>query len=97
MAYPNFIELYKTNRKQFDMYLKMFHKENPHLDAFTCEMILRTPPERVEEIMTMYERGELVDDTKGGESFVIESATIHHPDDIEPPREIKVELIEELK
>lgn len=92
----DFIKLYDSDRKSFARYAKMFQKENPHLDLFTCEMILRTPVDRIDKLLDAYESGEIVDDTEGGKSFVIESATIHHPDDgdVEPrPIEVSVERI----
>lgn len=95
MTFPDFAKMYKENREQFDVYLKQFHKEYPKLDLFTAEMILRTPVERADEIMAMYASGELKDSKESGKTFVIESATIHHPDDNEEPKPITVELIEE--
>lgn len=93
----NFDKLYTENRESFNLYLKQFHKEYPKLDLFTCEMILRTPKDRIDEIMAMYESGELKDPSpeESGKTFVINSATIHHPDDEEPPKPITIELIEE--
>ncbi len=95
MPSVNFIELYNTNRESFNIYLKQFHKEYPGLDLFTCELILRTKPERAEEIIAMYERGELKDPdlSESGKTFVIESATIPHPDDDMPPTPINVQMI----
>jgi len=92
----NFIDLYENNREQFNLYVKQFHKDYPELDLFTCEMILRTPVERANQIMKMYETGELKDpERKPSETFIIDSATIHHPDDDEPPKPIQIELISE--
>ena len=93
----NFIDLYENNREQFNLYAKMFQKENPHLDDLTCELILRTPLEKAREILLKYETGEIKDPKRTSEIVELENCwTIHHPDDEDQtPKPLTLELIEE--
>jgi len=79
--YPDYIELYKTDRKAFNKYLKAFHKQTPDLDLFQCEMILRTPLNKIEAILKGYSNGTINDNHPEPKTFEIISATITHPDD----------------
>ena len=80
-TFPIYHELYHSDRKLFNKYLTEFHKQNPKLDLFQSEMILRTPVEKLESILSKYASGEIVDKEHTPQHFDIISATIKHPDD----------------
>jgi hypothetical protein len=83
-SYPDYIELYTSDRKAFNKYLKAFHKQTPDLDLFQCEMILRTPLSRIDSILKGYSDGSISDSTESAnKTFEIISATISHPGDSE--------------
>ena len=80
-TFPIYHELYHSDRELFNKYLEQFHKENPALDLFQSEMILRTPLKKIDEILAKYASGEIVDEKHIPKTFEIISATIRHPDD----------------
>jgi hypothetical protein len=92
MEYPIYHELYHSNRELFNKYLTEFHKQNPKLDLFQSELILRTPLEKLDKIIAQYASGEIADPKHVPQHFVIKSATIKHPDDdVEYPIEASFE------
>jgi hypothetical protein len=80
-SFPIYHELYHSNRELFNKYLTEFHKQNPKLDLFQSEMILRTPIEKLDDILEKYASGEIVDEKHVPKHFDVISATIKHPDD----------------
>lgn len=91
-TFPIYHEIYHSDRKLFNKYLAEFHIQNPKLDLFQSEMILRTPVEKLENILSKYASGEIVDEPHVPQHFDIISATIKHPDDeMEYPIQASIE------